>query len=58
MKSYRCIDRGDLTNACLGMQLVPAVREFTLRAGDPVFVLERGEHYYIMLAPGERVEGV
>lgn len=26
MKSYRCIDRGDLTNACLGMQLVPAVR--------------------------------
>lgn len=26
LKSYRKIDRGDLTNACLGMQGVPAVR--------------------------------
>lgn len=31
LKSYRRIDRGDLTNACLGMQLVPAVqRKFSL----------------------------
>lgn len=26
LKRYRKIDRGDLTNACLGMQLVPAVQ--------------------------------
>lgn len=26
LKSYRRIDRGDLTNACLGMQLVPAAQ--------------------------------
>ncbi|OOF94893.1 hypothetical protein ASPCADRAFT_507773 [Aspergillus carbonarius ITEM 5010] len=59
MKSYRKIDAGDRTNACLGMQLVPAVREFTLRVNDPISVLETGEHFYIkMLAPGEKVEGV
>ncbi|PYH48878.1 MOSC domain protein [Aspergillus saccharolyticus JOP 1030-1] len=59
MKSYRRIDRGDPTNACLGMQLVPAVRNFTLRVNDPITVLETGEHCYIkMLAPGEVVEGV
>ncbi|PYI09867.1 hypothetical protein BO78DRAFT_362426 [Aspergillus sclerotiicarbonarius CBS 121057] len=59
MRSYRKIDAGDLTNACLGMQLVPAVREFTLRVNDPISVLETGEHFYIkMLAPGEKVEGV
>ncbi|PWY65965.1 hypothetical protein BO70DRAFT_366597 [Aspergillus heteromorphus CBS 117.55] len=59
LKSYRRIDPGDLTNACLGMQLVPGVREFTLRVNDPISVLETGEHCYIkMLAPGEKVEGV
>lgn len=25
LKSFRCIDAGDRNNACLGMQLVPAV---------------------------------
>ncbi|PYH80174.1 hypothetical protein BO82DRAFT_384608 [Aspergillus uvarum CBS 121591] len=59
LKGYRRIDRGDPTNACLGMQLVPAVRNFTLRVNDPITVLETGEHCYIkMLAPGEVVEGV
>ncbi|KAI9930211.1 hypothetical protein ASPWEDRAFT_290190 [Aspergillus wentii DTO 134E9] len=59
MKAYRKIDQGDLTNACLGMQLVPAVQEFTIRVNDPISVLETGEHFYIkMLAPGEKVEGV
>ncbi|KAI9037400.1 MOSC domain protein [Aspergillus affinis] len=59
LKSYRCIDPGDYTNAALGMQLVPAVQEFTLSVGDTVSVLETGEHFYIkMLAPGEKVEGV
>ncbi|CAI7643020.1 unnamed protein product [Penicillium glandicola] len=59
LKSYRRIDDGDRTNACLGMQLVPAKEDFVLRVGDSVNVLETGEHQYIkMLAPGEKVEGV
>ncbi|GKZ29173.1 hypothetical protein AbraIFM66950_003612 [Aspergillus brasiliensis] len=59
LKRYRRIDVGDLTNACLGMQCVPALQEFTLRVNDPITVLETGEHCYIkMLAPGEIVEGV
>ncbi|KAF9895056.1 hypothetical protein FE257_004684 [Aspergillus nanangensis] len=59
MKSYRRIDPGDFTNAALGMQLVPVPREFALRVGDSLEVLETGEHFYIkMLAPGEKVEGV
>jgi uncharacterized protein YcbX len=59
LKSYRRIDDGDRTNACLGMQLVPSKEEFVMRVGDAVEVLETGPHQYIkMLAPGERVEGV
>ncbi|CAG8384694.1 unnamed protein product [Penicillium salamii] len=59
LKSYRRIDEGDLTNACLGMQLVPSKGEFTLRVGDKLDVIETGLHQYIkMLAPGEKVEGV
>ena len=59
LKAYRRIDEGDLTNACLGLQLVPAVQEFCLEVGDEVKVLETGSHRYIkMLAPGEKVEGV
>ncbi|KAL4992720.1 hypothetical protein BDW68DRAFT_172748 [Aspergillus falconensis] len=59
LKSYRKIDKGDLANACLGMQAVPAVRESQIRVGDAISVLETGEHCYIkMLAPGEVVEGV
>lgn len=59
LKEYRRIDEGDLTNACLGMQLVPAVEYFQLSVGDEVRVLMVGAHRYIkMLAPGEKVEGV
>ncbi|KAJ5772663.1 hypothetical protein N7520_003192 [Penicillium odoratum] len=59
LKSYRKIDDGDRTNACLGMQLVPTIEEFVMNVGDEVKVLEIGEHRYIkMLAPGEKVEGV
>ncbi|RMJ24665.1 MOSC domain protein [Aspergillus sp. HF37] len=58
LKSYRRIDAGSEMNACLGMQLVPAVQEFTVRVGDSITVLETGEHFYIkMLGPGERVGG-
>ncbi|KAL4742653.1 hypothetical protein BDV11DRAFT_210888 [Aspergillus similis] len=72
LKSYRRIDKGDLTNACLGMQAVPAVKgalvipminasiiQSLIRVGDAISVLKTGEHCYIkMLAPGEVVEGV
>lgn len=59
LKSYRRIDDGDRTNACLGMQLVPAEEKFVMKVGDSVEVLETGVHKYIkMLAPGEKVEGV
>ncbi|KKK22698.1 hypothetical protein ARAM_004004 [Aspergillus rambellii] len=59
LKRYRRIDRGDPTNACLGMQGVPAVQEFVIRVGDSVSVVERGDHCYIkMLAPGEKIPGV
>ncbi|KAJ5179549.1 MOSC N-terminal beta barrel [Penicillium capsulatum] len=58
LKAYRRIDDGDRTNACLGMQLVPAAREFRVCVSDEVEVLETGVHRYIkMLAPGEHVEG-
>lgn len=59
LKEYRRIDEGDRTNACLGLQLVPAVENCCIAVGDEVRVLETGEHRYIkMLAPGETVEGV
>ncbi|KAF7716355.1 Uncharacterized protein PECH_000138 [Penicillium ucsense] len=59
LKGYRRVDEGDLTNACLGLQLVPGVREWVVRVGDEVRVLETGVHRYIkMLARGEKVEGV
>ncbi|KAF4183445.1 hypothetical protein CNMCM8927_004972 [Aspergillus lentulus] len=59
LKSYRRIDPGDPTNACLGMQCVPSVQEFVIRVGDTVSLLETGEHCYIkLLKPGEIVEGV
>ncbi|OJD25218.1 hypothetical protein ACJ73_03413 [Blastomyces percursus] len=49
LKSFRCIDAGDPNNACLGMQCVPAVEEFTLRVGDELKVLEKGEHFYLKM---------
>ncbi|KAJ5661488.1 uncharacterized protein N7477_009104 [Penicillium maclennaniae] len=59
LKAYRRIDEGDRTNACLGMQLVPALQGWRVVCGDEIAVLERGQHRYIkMLAPGEVVEGV
>ncbi|KAL4790703.1 hypothetical protein BDV19DRAFT_371959 [Aspergillus venezuelensis] len=59
LKSYRRIDKGDLTNACLGMQGVPDSLKGRIEVGDGIEVLERGEHCYIkMLKVGEVVEGV
>ena len=47
LKEFRCIDAGDAKNACLGMQMVPALEDSHIRVGDEVQVLERGEHLYI-----------
>ncbi|MCJ1464279.1 hypothetical protein MMC07_002892 [Pseudocyphellaria aurata] len=47
LRSYRAIDPGAGKNACLGMQMVPAEEECTIKVGDFIEVLETGEHYYL-----------
>ena len=48
LKGTRRIDPGSPNNACLGMQMVPAVQDArTIRVGDKIAVLETGEHFYI-----------
>lgn len=47
LRSYRAIDPGAGKNACLGMQMVPALEESAIKVGDLIEVLETGEHYYI-----------
>jgi uncharacterized protein YcbX len=49
MRSYRCIDLGNRTAACLGMQMVPskdAVGD-TIKVGNEVELLETGEHFHV-----------
>ena len=47
LKGFRRIDAGDPLNACLGMQMVPALVGSKIEVGDQVVVLESGEHLYI-----------
>lgn len=48
LKDTRRIDPGSPNNACLGMQMVPAVQDaMAIRVGDEITVLETGEHFYI-----------
>lgn len=48
LKKYRKIDEGDPTNACLGMQLVPATSDKRkIQVGDEITVSATGEHRYI-----------
>ncbi|MCJ1368092.1 hypothetical protein MMC16_007231 [Acarospora aff. strigata] len=47
LRSFRRVDRGAPTYACLGMQMVPASLESKIKVGDPIEVLETGDHYYI-----------
>ena len=48
LKSFRCIDDGDPNNACMGLMLVPVKEKgVTLKVGQEIAVLERGEHHYI-----------
>ena len=48
LRSFRCVDEGAGSIACLGMQMVPDLgRCGDVVVGDEVEVLERGEHWYI-----------
>ena len=47
LKDFRRIDAGDPKNACLGMQMVPALEDSEIKVGDKITVLETGEHFYI-----------
>ncbi len=47
LKAIRRIDEGDPKNACLGMQMVPAIEASRIAVGDAITVLETGEHFYI-----------
>lgn len=47
LKEFRRVDAGDPKNACLGMQMVPALEDSKIQVGDEVQVLEMGEHLYI-----------
>lgn len=47
LKSLRRIDEGDPKNACLGMQMVPALEDSKIKVGDEITVLETGKHFYL-----------
>ena len=47
LKEFRRIDQGDPHNACLGMQMVPALEQSRIQIGDEITVLETGDHLYI-----------
>lgn len=47
LKDFRRIDAGDPKNACLGMQMVPALEYSKIEVGDEVKIIETGEHFYI-----------
>lgn len=54
------VDKGAGLNPCLGMQMVPLLKDETgsevIAVGDSVDVLETGEHFYVrMFKPGEQV---
>lgn len=50
LKRFRKVDQGDPKNACLGMQMVPAVNnKRSMAVGDEITVLEVGEHLYVKM---------
>lgn len=46
MQSFRRIDSGAKYSPCFGMNLLNCDTEFTVKVGDPLEVLQRGEHSY------------
>ncbi|KAI4213623.1 MAG: hypothetical protein LQ351_003847 [Letrouitia transgressa] len=47
MLAFRKVDPGAKKLPCMGMQMVPVMRDGIVRVGDDIEVLETGEHYYI-----------
>ena len=49
MRGYRCIDLGNKTAACLGMQMVPSEDAIggAIKVGDEVELLKTGEHFQV-----------
>lgn len=47
LRRFRCIDAGAPKIACLGMMLVPVEKHSIIKVGDPIEVLETGEHFYL-----------
>lgn len=47
LREFRAIDPGAGKNACLGMMMVPASEHSIIKVGDPIEVLETGEHFYL-----------
>ena len=47
LRSFRCVDQGAPLTACLGMMLVPVEKQSVIKVGDPIEVLQTGEHFYL-----------
>ena len=47
LREFRAIDPGAGKNACLGMMMVPVSQHSVIKVGDPIEVLETGEHFYL-----------
>lgn len=51
------VDAGAGPNPCLGMQMVPLLKQETdseeIKVGDDVEILETGEHFYVRMFPLE-----
>lgn len=59
-KTRAYVDEGAGSNPCLGMQMVPLLKDEmgseSLAVGDNVEVLEMGKHFYVrMFQPGDKV---
>lgn len=46
MRKYRNIDKGYPKGACMGMQMVSDAPTGTVKVGDELKVLEKGDHNY------------
>jgi uncharacterized protein YcbX len=52
MQSFRRIDTGSQYAPCFGMNLINCDTQFTVKVGDQLTVLERGEHHYPRVLKG------
>ncbi|KAA8916412.1 hypothetical protein TRICI_001439 [Trichomonascus ciferrii] len=52
MQSFRRIDTGSKYAPCFGMNLINCDTQFTVKVGDQLTVLERGDHHYPRVLKG------